>query len=215
MLRPPRKRERKKEKTQVRETFLSSLWLSQQTLNSPPSPGHPGARQPGGVVGSDTAPHARGGEFVFGFWFIFSSRSRSGAWLAAIAPILFFLFLHLHPARSPSSLYSSILILTAHTDPPILALQSAQADGVDDGCTKVHNGPSTITKRRSHGRAAAALLLLAGAAAVSWAVTTGALRLPVGDVISRAALKSEVAKQVSRILKGERRGRKREERELN
>ena len=75
----------------------------------------------------------------------------------------------------------------------------AAADGVDDGCTKVHNGPSTITKRRSHGRAAAALLLLAGAAAVSWAVTTGALRLPVGDVISRAALKSEVAKQIASL----------------
>jgi hypothetical protein len=65
---------------------LHSLWLPAKTaLNSPPSPGHPGARQPGGVVGRDAAPRARGGE-EFLFWSFLQKRLRSGAeaWLAAM-----------------------------------------------------------------------------------------------------------------------------------
>ena len=102
------------------------------------------------------------------------------------------------PPRSPPLCLS---LLTNQTTTRALLTPPAthhQADGDDDGYTKGHNGggPATIAKRRSRGRAAAALLLLAGAAAAGWAVTTGALRLPAGDMLSRSALKSEVAKQV-------------------
>ena len=47
---------------------------------------------------------------------------------------------------------------------------------------------------------------MAGAAGLGWAVSSGALRMPAaGDILSRAALKSEVAKQVrSGIEEGER-----------
>ena len=55
---------------------LPSLASCKPALNSPPSPGHPGARQPGGVVGRDAAPRTRGGELRFRVFFFSRKRSR-------------------------------------------------------------------------------------------------------------------------------------------
>ena len=78
---------------------------------------------------------------------------------------------------------------------------SHQADGDDDGYTKGHNGALAGDHRRQaplpRARRRGAAAALAGAAGLGWAVSTGALSLPAaGDMLSRAALKSEVAKQV-------------------
>lgn len=109
-------------------------------------------------------------------------------------------FFYLHrSSRSTSD--SRLSQKEARTAAVFHSRNNSQADEDDGYNSKGHNAPKGALAKRSRGRrAAAALLLVAGAAAAGWAVTTGIFRVPVGDMISRSAVKAEVARQVRGIF---------------
>ena len=105
---------------------LPLLWLTKPLSNSPPSPGHPGARQPGGVVGRDAAPRSRGGELKKNSFFPSRSRSRSHGLPPWSIPSL---FLSSRSSNSHQNHHESLSILptTLSTRPTATMMDTPRA----------------------------------------------------------------------------------------